>query len=101
MAAVIIRSDFTAQEKKICHCFYLFPFSLPWSDGIGCYDLIFLIVEFKTIFFFTLLFRPLQEAELYYVQILWILTEILIPSNHDSQESSPAPQFESINSLVL
>ena len=33
MAAVTIHSDFVAQEEKICHCFYFFPFYLPWSDG--------------------------------------------------------------------
>ena len=33
MPAVTIRSDFGAQEKKICHCFYFFLFYLPGSDG--------------------------------------------------------------------
>ena len=46
MAPVTVCSDFGAQEKKICHCFYFFPFCLPWSDGTGCYDLSFLNVEF-------------------------------------------------------
>ena len=36
---------FGAQENKICHCFHFFPFYLPWSDGTGCHDLIFLNVE--------------------------------------------------------
>ena len=31
--------------KKICHCFYFFPFCLPWSDGTRCLDLSFLNVE--------------------------------------------------------
>ena len=39
-------SDFRAQEKGICHCFYLFSFSLPWSDRTGSHDLCFLNVEF-------------------------------------------------------
>ena len=26
-------SDFGAQENKIVHCFYFFPFYQPWSDG--------------------------------------------------------------------
>ena len=30
-------------QNKVCHCF---PIYLPWSDGTGCYDLIFLNVEF-------------------------------------------------------
>ena len=29
MAAITIRSDFRAQENKICHCFHFFPFYLP------------------------------------------------------------------------
>ena len=40
VAAVTIRSDFGAQENKICQCFS--PFYLPWSDGTGCHDLSFL-----------------------------------------------------------
>ena len=28
-AAVTIRSDFSAQEEEICHCFHHFPFYLP------------------------------------------------------------------------
>ena len=39
MAAVTIRSDFGAQENKICHCFLFFHFYLPWSDGTVCHDL--------------------------------------------------------------
>ena len=33
MAAVTVHHDFGTQENKICHCFYFFPFYLPWSDG--------------------------------------------------------------------
>ena len=33
MSAVIVHSDFGAQENIICHCFHFFPFYLPWSDG--------------------------------------------------------------------
>ena len=46
MAAVTVHCDFGAQEEKICHCFYFFPFYLPWSDGTGCHSLSFLNVEF-------------------------------------------------------
>ena len=46
MAAVIIQSDFGAQENKVCHCFYRFPIYLPWSDDTRCDDLGFLNVEF-------------------------------------------------------
>ena len=33
-------------QNKVCHCFHCFPMYLPWSDGTGCHDLIFLNVEF-------------------------------------------------------
>ena len=45
MAAGPIRSDFGAQENKICHCFPLSPIYLLWSDGTRCHDLSFLNVE--------------------------------------------------------
>ena len=43
MAAVIICSDFGAQENKVCHCF---PIYLPWSDETRCHDLSILNVDF-------------------------------------------------------
>ena len=46
MAAVIICSNFGAQENKVRHCFHCFPIYLPWSDGTGYHDLCFLNVEF-------------------------------------------------------
>ena len=50
MATVTILSDLGAQEKKICHCFYFFPFYLPWSDRTKCHDLIFcLMLSFKPV----------------------------------------------------
>ena len=53
MAALTICSDFGAQENKIYHCFYFFPFYLPQSDGTGCQDL-------KIGFFFNVIlsFKP-------------------------------------------
>ena len=45
-AAVAVHSGFGAQENKICHCFHLSPFYLPWSDRTGCCDLSFMNVEF-------------------------------------------------------
>ena len=33
-------------KKAVCHCFHFFPVYLPWSDGTGCHDLLFLNVEF-------------------------------------------------------
>ena len=44
------------KKRKICHCFYFFPFYLSWSDGTGCHDLSFLNVEFSASFF-TLLYH--------------------------------------------
>ena len=45
MAALIICSDFGAQENKVCPCFHCFPIYLPWSDGTRCHYLHFLNVE--------------------------------------------------------
>ena len=39
VGAVTIYSDLGAQEKKICYCFHLSPFYLPWYDGTRCHDL--------------------------------------------------------------
>ena len=41
MAALTICSDFGAQEEEIRLCFLIFPFYLPWSNGVGCHDLSF------------------------------------------------------------
>ena len=51
MAAVTIHSEFGAQENKICHCSYFFPFCLPWCHGTGCRDLNLFDVEFQASFF--------------------------------------------------
>ena len=50
MAAVIICSDFGAQENKICHCFHFFLSCFPWSDGTQCHDLSVLMLSFKPAF---------------------------------------------------
>ena len=44
IVAVIIQSDFRAQEEEIFHRFHLFPFYFSWSDETGCHDLSFLFV---------------------------------------------------------
>ena len=46
MASLTFCSDFGAQENKICHCFYFFPFYFTWSDGTRCHDLSFWNAEF-------------------------------------------------------
>ena len=50
------------EPKKIKSAtFHCFPVYLPWSDGTGCHDLIFLNVEFS-VSFFTLFFHFHWEA---------------------------------------
>ena len=53
MAAVTICSDFGALKNKVRHCFHCFPIYVPWSDGTGCHDLSFLILNFKPAFSFS------------------------------------------------
>ena len=45
-AAVMVCSDFGAQENEVCHCFDCSSIYLPWSDGTRCHDLGFLNIEF-------------------------------------------------------
>ena len=49
MAAVAIGSDYGVPNNKVSHCFYCFPFYLPWSDGTGYHDL-FWMLNFKPTF---------------------------------------------------
>ena len=44
------QSDSGAQENKVSHCFHHFPNYLPWSDGTGCSDLSFSMLNFKPAF---------------------------------------------------
>ena len=72
-AAVIICSDFGAQENKVCHCFHCFPIYLSWGDGTGCHDLIFWMLSFKAAFSlssFTLIKR-LFSSSLLSAFIIW------------------------------
>ena len=61
MAAVIICSDFGAQENKITH---YFPHHFPLSDETGCHDLQFLNVVLNQ--FFSLLFHLHQVALVFF-----------------------------------
>ena len=45
MAAVIICSNFGAQENKTSHCFHCFPIYLPLRDGTRCHDICVLNAE--------------------------------------------------------
>ena len=103
MAAVTIWSDFGAHEKKICHCFYIFPFYFPWNDGIRCYDLSFWMLSFKptfSFFSFTLIKSLFNSSSLSaikvmlsaYLRLLIFLLAILIPA---CNSSSPAFYFMS------
>ena len=50
MAAVTIRSDFRAQENKICHCFHFFPFYCREVMGTDAMVLVLLMLSFKPAF---------------------------------------------------
>ena len=91
MAAVIICSDFGAEENKSCHCFHFFLFYLPWSDGTRCHDLSFLMLHFKPIlslFSFTLIkslfsfswLSAIRVVSSACLRLLIFLPAILIPA---------------------
>ena len=91
VAAVTVHSDFGAQENKICHCFYFFPFCLPWSDGIMI--LVFWMLNFKPAFSLsslTLIRRLFSSFSLSavrvlpsaYLRLLIFLLAILISACH-------------------
>ena len=92
MAAVTIHSDFGAHERKMCYCFFFFPFYLPWKDGTGGQDLVFFfMLSFKPDFSlscFTLIKRIFTSSPLsiirvilsVYLRLLIFLPEVLIPA---------------------
>ena len=45
VTAIMVHSDFGAQENKVCLCFQFFSIYLPWSDGTGWHNLRFLNAE--------------------------------------------------------
>ena len=66
MAAVTICSDFGApspQKTESLSLLSLFPFYLPWSDGIRYHDLCFFHVELQDSFFYSPL-SPLSRGSL-------------------------------------
>ena len=86
-----VRSDFGAQESKICHCFHFFPFHLPWSDRTGCHNLCFWMLSFKptfSVFSFTFIKRLFSSSSLpakrlvssAYLRLLIFLPAVLIPA---------------------
>ena len=91
MKAVTVCSDFGAQENKICHCFYFFPFYLPWSDGTRCHGLSFfecwvLSQLFHSSFnfikrlFSSSLLSAIKVVSSSYLRLLIFLPAILIPA---------------------
>ena len=74
-----------ADLGEICHCFHIFPFYLPWSDGTGCHHLSFLILSFKLAFSlssFTLNKRLFSSSLLSAIRVvlsayLWLLIFLL------------------------
>ena len=101
VAAVTIRSDFGAQENKVCHCFHLFIVfpsichEMMWVDAM---ILVFWILRFKPAFspssftfirgsLFPLHFLPWEWHHLHYLKLLMFLPPILIPA---CNSSSPA-----------
>ena len=93
---VTINSDFGAQENKTCHCFHIFPFYFPWSNGTGFHDLSFFIVEFQASFF-TLLLHPHQEAFLvpfHFLLLEWQLITVAKKKkkNHKKQTKKKHPK---------
>ena len=73
-----LQSPFTVifgfQENKICHCFYFFPFYLPWCDGTRCHDLSFLCWVWSHLFFslsfFTLIKRLFSSSLLSAIRVV-------------------------------
>ena len=97
MAAVIIHSDFGAQENKVYHCFHFSPIYVPWSNGIVSHDLSFFEWVLSQLFhspftfikklFSASLFSAIGVVSSAYLRLLKFLLAILIPV---CASSSPA-----------
>ena len=97
MAAVIVCSDYRAQENEMS-LFPLFPIYLPWSDGTRSHDLPFWMLSFKPAFslssftftkrlFSSSSFSAIKVMSSEYLRLVIFLLEILILA-YDS--STPA-----------
>ena len=85
MAAIIICSDFGAQENKVCHYFHCFPIYFPWSDGTGCHDLRFLTFSLSSFTFIKRLCSSSSRSAIrvvssVYLRLLIFLLAVLIPA---------------------
>ena len=89
MVAVIIPSDFGAQQDKICHCFHFSLIYLPWSHETGCHNLNFWMLSFKPAFsvssftfpkriFICSLLSAIRVVSSVYLRLLIFLPAILI-----------------------
>ena len=101
VAAVTVCSDLGAQEQEICHCFLLFPFYLPWSDGTRCHDL----SVFKSAFSpssFTLIKRLFSSSSLSAIRLLlsaYLRLLIFLPAVLILACSSSSPEFHMMCSV--
>ena len=91
-----LQSPFTVifEPNKIDHCFYFFPFYLPWSDRTRCHDLIFfLMLSFKPAFSlssFTLIKRLFSSSSLPAIRAAssaYLRLLIFLPAIFDSSNS--------------
>ena len=88
---------FWAQGEELCHCFHLFLFYLPWSDGADArvLDFLFSLKPALSLSSFTLIRRLFSSSSLSVIRVvssahlrlLMFLPPILIPA---CQSSSPA-----------
>ena len=72
-AAVTARSDFRAQEKKVCHCFHFSPSICHEVMGLDVMILVFWMLNFKTalsLSFFTLIKRLFSPSSLSAIRVL-------------------------------
>ena len=91
MSAVIICSDFGAQENKVCYCFHFFPSFCHEVMGPGAMIFIFWMLSFKPTFSlssFSFIKRLFSSSSLStirmvssaYLRLLMLFPEILIPA---------------------
>ena len=89
MAPVTVRSDFGAQENKICHYFNFFPFYFHEVMGLDAMILVFLMWRFKPAFslfsfifiqrfFYSSSLSALKVVSSAYLRLLIFLLKILI-----------------------
>ena len=73
MASVIVCSNFGAQEKKICYCFYFFPSLCHEVRGPDAMILVFWILNFKSVFSlssFTFIRRLFSSSSLSAIRVV-------------------------------